>query len=119
MIFALTGLPPKVCFSAPARSSQSSARMTSASASVFFAAGTRRLAGGAACSRWSVGKDAASLIWVITRMSSFSASATRAFQWSSRREPRPQSITGFLAFDSSFAAASISASAGRTIGGGA
>ena len=58
-------------------------------------------------------------MWVSTRMFSFSASATRAFQLSTLREQRPASITGFFASDSSFAAAAMSSGAGCTAGGAA
>jgi hypothetical protein len=51
-----------------------------------------------------VGNEAPTLIWVSTRILSFSASCTRAFQASRLRETRPASMTGLRALDSNAAA---------------
>ena len=58
-------------------------------------------------------------MWLNTGMSSFSASATRAFQPSRLREQRPASMSGLAAPESSRAAAANDSGAGRTGGGAA
>jgi hypothetical protein len=93
--------------------------MTSASPTSLATSGVRLAPGGAACSRWSVGKAAASLMFVSTGMSSFSASAMRARQPSRLREQRPASMSGRAAPDSIRAAAASASSAGRTGAGAA
>ena len=95
---------PHAAFSVPAGSTQSSDSTTSASLRIFLLASSGNVAGGAACSGWSVGNAAGVLMSVNTRACSFSASATRAFQPASLRPTRPARMTGFFAAESSWAA---------------
>ena len=107
------GLPEvRASRSAPPRSTQSSARMTSASQRSSRAAGPGTLNGGRVCAGWSVGNTAASLRSVTTQAPSRSASLTRCCQACASRAPRPNMITGRCASLSSAAACSIALCAG-------
>src|SRR5262245_31622246 len=85
-------------FQGSGRSTQSRLKMTSASriASVACAAMPIVL-GEPTCSRWSVGKAAATLRSVATRAPSRSASAMRVFQALRSRDTRPARINGCFA----------------------
>ena len=82
--------------------------MTSASHISARASLAIALNGSAKCAGWSVGNIAPCLRSVNTQAPSRSASRMRGCQYSSLREPRPNRISGFFAFERS---ATISSSA--------
>ena len=87
MTLAPIGSAPQACLSVPAEIEPVERQHHVGFAQQFLAVFAREtVAGGAACSGWSVGKAAPTLMSVQHRACSFSASATRASSRSSLRE---------------------------------